>query len=100
MLNDRAKAYAARRTTKPMTPEEYAALVTDYDPTGEYGLRILDRHLVSIDRVKGLCRKNPNKPKVKAEILAEYAAFSQFIRDVTVEAVAAFENRARLQSPG
>ena len=76
-----------------MTQEEYAALQTELDPTGEYGLRILDRHLLSIDRVKELCRKNPNKPKIRAAIFAEYEALRQFIREVTAEAVAAFEKR-------
>lgn len=94
-MNDRAKAYSARRTTTPMTQEECDALrrENDLDPTGEYGLRILDRHLLAIDRVKELCRKNPNKPKVRAAILAEQEALRQFIRDVTAEAVAAFEKR-------
>lgn len=94
-MNDLAKAYAARRTTTPMTQEECDALrrENDLDPTGEYGLRILDRHLLSIDRVREMCRKNPNKPKVRAAILAEYADFRQFILAVTAEAVAAFEAR-------
>ena len=92
-MNARAEAYAARRQTPPMTEAEYQALVTELDPTGEYGLRILDRHLQSIDRVKELCKKNPNKPKVRAAILAEYESFRQFIRDVTAEAVAAHNQR-------
>lgn len=91
MLNDLAKAYAARRKTPPMTQEECDALRTDLDPTGEYGLRILDRHLLAIDRVRELCKKNPNKPKVRAAILAEYEALRQFIRDVSAEAMKAYE---------
>lgn len=92
MLN-KAEAYAARRQTQPMTEEQYKAEVTELDPTGEYGLRILERHLQSIDRVKELCKKNPNKPKVRAAILAEYAAFRQFILDVTAEAIAAYQGK-------
>lgn len=78
-----------------MTQAECDALrqENDIDPTGEYGLRILDRHLLAIDRVKELCRSNPNKPKVREAILAEYRSFAADVEAISREAAAKFEER-------
>lgn len=65
------------RKTPPLTAEELAAheaYCAALDPTGEFGDRIISRHLRLIDEIKHLCKQNPAKPKVRAAIKAALAA--------------------------
>lgn len=92
-MNYLAEKYQQRRKTIPWTQAECDAFQRehDIDPTGEYGLRILDRHLQAIDRVKLLCKQNPNKPKVREAILAEYRSFAEDIAAIGKEAADKFK---------
>lgn len=96
-MNYKATEYSKRRLTPPMTQAECDALrkENDIDPTGEYGLRILDRHLQAIDKVKLLCSQNPNKPKVKEAIKAEYRSFAADVEAITKEAADKFVDSRR-----
>lgn len=95
-MNYKAEEYSKRRTTTPWTQAECDAFqrANDIDPTGEYGLRILDRHLLAIDRVKLLCKQNPRKPKVREAIIAEYRSFAADIEAIGKEAADKFEENS------
>lgn len=55
-----------------------------------HGLQILDRHLKMLDEVRELCKKNPNKPKVREAIRAAVVACQE---DQSKIGILAFEQR-------
>lgn len=96
-MNQRAAAYAARRKTPPMTPEEIAAVTVELDPTGEIGDGIIDRQLQMLGRIEKMMKGGFRPEKIKAECRREMKAFGEFLERTGREA---WENYQRRKHAG